>query len=51
MNQNLLVKGFPKPKNIIYEKGDMTSNYGKFTIYPFERGFGHTVGNVFRRVL
>ena len=51
MNQNLLVKGFTKPKSISYEKDELTPNYGKFTIYPFERGFGHTVGNVFRRVL
>lgn len=25
--------------------------YGKFAIYPFERGFGHTIGNSLRRVL
>ena len=51
MNQNLLVKGFTKPKSISYDKDELTPNYGKFTIHPFERGFGHTVGNVFRRVL
>ncbi|HBD92809.1 MAG: DNA-directed RNA polymerase subunit alpha [Spirochaetes bacterium GWF1_31_7] len=51
MNQNLLVKSFTKPKGIQYEKDVLTPNYGKFVIYPFERGFGHTVGNVFRRVL
>lgn len=51
MNQNLLVKGFTKPKNVHYEKDELTPNYGKFVIYPFERGFGHTIGNVFRRVL
>ncbi|MCS7231111.1 MAG: DNA-directed RNA polymerase subunit alpha [Elusimicrobiota bacterium] len=26
-------------------------NYGKFAIYPFERGFGHTIGNSLRRIL
>lgn len=51
MNQNLLVKGFTKPKSIQYEKDELTPSYGRFVIYPFERGFGHTVGNVFRRVL
>ncbi len=51
MNQNLLVKGFTKPKGIQYEKDELVSNYGKFIIHPFERGLGHTVGNVFRRVL
>ncbi|MCS7228129.1 MAG: DNA-directed RNA polymerase subunit alpha, partial [Endomicrobia bacterium] len=25
--------------------------YGKFAIYPFERGFGHTIGNSLRRIL
>ncbi|MCG8568914.1 MAG: DNA-directed RNA polymerase subunit alpha [Spirochaetes bacterium] len=51
VNQNLLIKGFKKPKNIVYDKDEITPNYGKFTIHPFERGFGYTIGNVFRRVL
>ncbi len=25
--------------------------YGKFAIYPFEKGYGHTVGNSLRRIL
>lgn len=51
MNQKVLIKGFKKPKNIIYEKEEQTPNYGRFIVYPFERGFGQTVGNTFRRVL
>jgi len=51
VNQKVLLKGFKKPKNISYEKEEQTPNYGKFVIYPFERGFGHTIGNTFRRVL
>lgn len=51
MSQKALLKGFKKPKTIQYEKETATSNYGKFIIYPFERGFGHTIGNTFRRVL
>src|SRR4030043_1490303 len=47
----MLLKGFKKPKNIIYEKEEQSSNYGKFIVHPFERGFGHTIGNTFRRVL
>ncbi len=31
--------------------GLMTSEYGRFLIEPFERGFGHTIGNGLRRVL
>src|SRR5512147_2474595 len=26
-------------------------NYGKFTISPLERGYGHTLGNALRRIL
>jgi DNA-directed RNA polymerase subunit alpha len=33
------------------EKESLTEEYGKFFIEPFERGFGHTVGNGLRRVL
>ncbi len=51
MNQRMLLKGFKKPKNISYEKEEQTLNYGKFIVHPFERGFGHTIGNTFRRVL
>jgi DNA-directed RNA polymerase subunit alpha len=51
VNQRMLLKGFKKPKNISYEKEEQTGSYGKFIIYPFERGFGHTIGNTFRRVL
>jgi DNA-directed RNA polymerase subunit alpha len=29
----------------------VTDTYGKFTAEPLERGFGHTLGNAFRRVL
>jgi len=51
VNQKVLLKGFKKPKNIFYEKEDQTPNYGKFIVYPFERGFGYTIGNTFRRIL
>jgi len=51
VNQKVLLKGFKKPKTIQYEKEVNTPNFGKFIIYPFERGFGHTIGNTFRRVL
>ena len=37
-----------KPEIVILE---MNEKYGKFSIEPVERGFGHTLGNAFRRVL
>ena len=51
MNQKVLLKGFKKPKSIQYEKDEQTFNYGKFVIFPFEKGFGHTIGNSLRRIL
>jgi DNA-directed RNA polymerase subunit alpha len=51
VNQKVLLKGFKKPKSIQYEKDEQTLNYGKFIIYPFEKGFGHTIGNSLRRIL
>ena len=48
--QNLL-KGFKRPKGITFEHISTNPNYGKFTAYPFETGFGTTVGNTLRRVL
>ncbi|MFW5866411.1 MAG: DNA-directed RNA polymerase subunit alpha [Armatimonadota bacterium] len=30
---------------------ELSEKYGKFAIEPLERGFGHTLGNAFRRVL
>ncbi|MCR5605990.1 MAG: DNA-directed RNA polymerase subunit alpha [Treponema sp.] len=51
MARKNLLKGFKKPKGITFEHLDVNPNYGKFTAYPFEPGFGTTVGNALRRVL
>jgi len=37
-----------KPEIVILE---IDEKYGRFSIEPLERGFGHTLGNAFRRVL
>ena len=44
MQTNLL-----KPKTISVEQ--LASNRAKVTLEPFERGYGHTLGNALRRVL
>lgn len=44
MQTNLL-----KPKNITVEQ--LGSNKAKVTLEPFERGYGHTLGNALRRIL
>ncbi len=39
------------PSRVVVDRTTLTETYGKFTIDPFERGFGHTIGNGLRRVL
>jgi DNA-directed RNA polymerase subunit alpha len=51
MARKNLLKGFKRPKGITFEHSEVTPNYGKFVAYPFERGFGTTIGNTLRRVL
>lgn len=40
-----------KPQEVAVEEGTLTDTYGKMTIQPLERGYGHTLGNALRRVL
>lgn len=51
MARKNLLKEFKKPKGISFEHIENNPSYGKFTAYPFEPGFGTTVGNTLRRVL
>ena len=51
MARKNLLKGFKKPKGITFEHLENNPDYGKFTAYPFETGFGTTVGNTLRRIL
>lgn len=51
MARKNLLKGFKRPKGITFEHSEVKPNYGKFSAYPFERGFGTTIGNTLRRVL
>lgn len=44
-------RGLELPSRVTPERETLTSTYGKFTIEPFERGFGATVGNSLRRIL
>ena len=46
-----LLKGFKKPKGITFEHSEVDVNYGRFVAYPFERGYGITIGNTLRRIL
>ncbi|AFG36678.1 DNA-directed RNA polymerase subunit alpha [Spirochaeta africana] len=51
MARKNLLQGFKRPKGITFEHSEVNPEYGKFVAYPFERGYGHTIGNTLRRVL
>ncbi|MCQ4574935.1 MAG: DNA-directed RNA polymerase subunit alpha [Candidatus Brocadiales bacterium] len=44
-------RGFELPTRITVDQETLTDTYGKFTVEPFERGYGITIGNSLRRVL
>jgi DNA-directed RNA polymerase subunit alpha len=44
-------RGLELPSRVISDRSTLTDTYGKFTVEPFERGFGVTVGNSLRRIL
>ena len=44
-------KNFQLPKKLVVDGKTSNNTYGKFIAEPFERGFGHTIGNSLRRVL
>jgi len=45
------LKDFQMPKRLICAEETATDSYSKFTAEPFERGYGHTIGNSVRRIL
>lgn len=44
-------RGLELPSKVALDHRSATPVYGRFTIEPFERGFGTTVGNSLRRIL
>lgn len=45
------LQDFIFPEKIQYDKDKVTDYYGRFVAEPFERGYGHTIGNSLRRIL
>ena len=39
------------PETLNIESKTKTDNYAKFTAEPYEKGYGHTIGNSLRRIL
>src|SRR5437588_4699493 len=44
-------RGLELPNRVVSDRGTLTDTYGRFSVEPFERGFGVTVGNSLRRIL
>jgi DNA-directed RNA polymerase subunit alpha len=44
-------RGLELPNRVLSDSAVSTPTYGRFTVEPFERGFGITVGNALRRIL
>ena len=43
--------GFAMPAALAVDKATATATYARFTAEPWEKGFGHTIGNAMRRIL
>ncbi len=44
-------RNFELPSTVVTDRDSVSDSYAKFSIEPFEKGFGHTIGNGLRRVL
>ncbi len=44
-------RGLELPVQVKATQETLTEKYGEFSVEPFERGFGHTIGNSLRRIL
>jgi DNA-directed RNA polymerase subunit alpha len=44
-------RGLELPSVVTCDTKTLSSTYGKFTVEPFERGFGVTIGNSLRRIM
>ncbi len=42
---------FEMPEKIKIDEASKSATFARFIVEPFERGFGHTVGNALRRIL
>ena len=44
-------RGLELPTRVVRDEDVSSDKYGRFSVEPFERGFGTTVGNSLRRIL
>src|SRR5690242_8261541 len=45
------LKDLVLPQSLEYDQDTLTDTYGRFYAEPFEKGYGHTIGNSLRRIL
>jgi DNA-directed RNA polymerase subunit alpha len=45
------LKDLVLPQNLACDQDTLTDTYGRFYAEPFEKGYGHTIGNSLRRIL
>ncbi len=45
------LKDLVLPQNLETDQNTLTDTYGRFYAEPFEKGYGHTIGNSLRRIL
>lgn len=46
-----ITQGLVLPQRLEIDNATLTDRYGKFIAEPFEKGYGHTIGNSLRRIL
>ena len=47
----MMTQGLVLPQRLEVDNATLTDTYGRFVAEPFERGYGHTIGNSLRRIL
>jgi len=47
----MITQGLILPQRLDMDQSTLTDQYGRFVAEPFERGYGHTIGNSLRRIL
>src|SRR3990167_9277664 len=50
-NMSVKYGKFEMPEKIKLDEASQTATFARFIVEPFERGFGHTVGNALRRIM
>lgn len=47
----MMTQGLILPQRLDTDQATLTEHYGRFIAEPFEKGYGHTIGNSIRRIL